>query len=231
MIRAAIFDGPGKPFRLEELRDIASSSPLLRVRMCTLCGSDLHTAFGRRSGPTPSILGHEIVGTLQNADGLRDVHGDFLDDGDRVVLGTAAHCGVCFFCTRGLPQKCERLFKYGHEAYDPQRGPAGGLSETIALQPGSVLARVPSTLPDAVAAPAGCAAATVFAAWNKVRQTKPETVVVLGLGMLGLTACAVASAAGATVVAVDVQAARRELAGTFGAMFATTPDELPQLLR
>ena len=231
MIRAALFDGPGLPFRLQELESRTEFQHRLHVDLCTLCGSDLHTAFGRRPGPTPAILGHEIVGTLETPGGLFDAVGAPLSDGTRVILGTSAHCGKCFYCTHDLPQKCERLFKYGHEAYDPEDGPAGGLATTIVLRLGSVLARVPESLPDAVAAPAGCAAATVFAAWNKVKDAKPETVVVLGLGMLGLTACAVAADAGSQVIGVDVLPDRHDKARLFGANDCVNPDRLPAMLR
>ncbi len=61
-----MFDAPGQPLRLERfpLPELAPGEVLAEVLCCTLCGSDLHTLAGRRNEPTPTILGHEIVGLV-----------------------------------------------------------------------------------------------------------------------------------------------------------------------
>jgi alcohol dehydrogenase len=227
VIRAAVFDGPGRPFRFEAVPRPrpGPGEALVRVRLCTVCGSDLHTFAGRRPGPTPCVLGHEIVGEVDEVgEGFADATGEPVRPGERVGVGVAASCGGCFFCARGLPQKCESLFKYGHEPVAAGRGPSGGLTTHCHLLGGSAVVRVPDGLPDEVAAPAGCATATVAAALATVR---PQGCgVVLGLGMLGLTACAMAAAAGATaVVACDVDDTRLSLARRFGATHAVKPAE------
>ena len=59
----AIFHGAGQPFELCE-RNIAAPNTdevLVRVSLATICGSDLHTLAGRRTAPTPCVLGHEAV--------------------------------------------------------------------------------------------------------------------------------------------------------------------------
>src|SRR5262249_50068700 len=125
MIRAAVFDGAGKPLRLVELpRPVLEvGGAIVRGRLFTICGRDLHTVSGRRAGPTPCVLGHEIVGTIDELCGeVRDVQGQRLSTGDRVVWSVAASCGRCFYCTTSLPQKCESLRKYGHEKLT-ERGP------------------------------------------------------------------------------------------------------------
>lgn len=231
MIRSAVFDGPGKPFRFECVGrpKLAPGEALVRVSMCTVCGSDLHTFSGRRTQPTPSVLGHEPVGVVEEVCGeLRDVGGDVVRVGDRVVWAVAVSCGRCFFCTHDLPQKCESLRKYGHEPATADRGPLGGLSTHCHLLAGTAVVKVPAGLPDAVAAPAGCATATVMAAWRAVGVSPPSpaVVAVVGLGMLGLTACAVAASAGHTVLACDVSDARLSQAERFGATHSATPDEL-----
>ena len=62
--RAAVFAGPGEPLRLESfpLPRPGPSQLVVRVRCSSICGSDLHTYQGRRQTPTPTILGHEILG-------------------------------------------------------------------------------------------------------------------------------------------------------------------------
>lgn len=67
---------------------------LVRVSLCTVCGSDLHTFTGRRKEKTPCVLGHEPVGVVEEVNGdLRDVTGDPVCAGDRVVWSVAVACG------------------------------------------------------------------------------------------------------------------------------------------
>lgn len=233
-IRAAIFDGPGVPLRVEPVArpTLRAGEALVRVTLCTVCGSDLHTFSGRRKEKTPCVLGHEPVGVVEEVNGdLRTVDGEPVNVGDRVVWAVAVSCGGCFFCRNGLPQKCASLRKYGHEAITPQCGPVGGLATHCHLLAGTAVVRVPAELPDAVAAPAGCATATVAAVLRAAGvQEKAPAVVVFGLGMLGLTACAWLDALGLTAVACDVSAARLTQAARFGARHLAKPDALAELV-
>lgn len=233
MIRAAEFDGPGRPFRFTctAVPRLGPGEALVRVSLCTVCGSDLHTFTGRRGGPVPCVLGHEPVGSVEAINGeLRDVAGEPVRIGDRVVWAVAVSCGECFFCTHALPQKCERLRKYGHEPATAATGPLGGLSTHCHLLAGTAVVKVPPGLPDAVAAPAGCATATVMAALRACGNDS-AVVAVIGLGMLGLTACAALSAAGHTAIACDVSDTRLSQAARFGAAHAAKPSELVALAR
>jgi alcohol dehydrogenase len=208
---------------------------LVRVRACTLCGSDLHTFEGRRATPCPTILGHEIVGVVEAlpADGpAADGYGRPLRVGDRVVWSLTAGCGVCFFCTHELPQKCERLFKYGHERIEPAHPLSGGLASHCQLRRGTAILRVPDAVPDLVACPAGCATATVAAALRHAGDVAGAVVLVQGAGMLGLTAAAFAATRGAAAVVVcDTNAARLALAERFGATHAVPLEEGSEELR
>ncbi|HEY1191477.1 MAG TPA: alcohol dehydrogenase catalytic domain-containing protein, partial [Gemmata sp.] len=147
MIRSAIFDGPNLPFRLEPAPRpvLRSGEALVRVSLCTVCGSDLHTVLGRRKEKTPCVLGHEPVGVVEERAGdVRTVTGEPVRVGDRVVWAVAVSCGSCFYCARGLPQKCESLRKYGHELLTPQCGPLGGLSTHCHLLNGTAIVKVPA---------------------------------------------------------------------------------------
>ncbi len=264
LIRAAVFDGPGRPLRFEPFAPpaLGPGEALVRVSLATICGSDLHTATGRRHGPTPCVLGHEAVGVVAEVGpGLTDAVGNPIAVGDRVVWGVAAACGRCFFCGVGLSQKCETLRKYGHEAVRAGSGPHGSLATHCHLLPGTAVVTVPAGLPDEVAAPAACATATVMAALRAVgRLAEPNPpvppfppreggdgthalptpagsvsspcVVVFGLGMLGLTACAAAADGGAAaVIACDVDEARRTRARAFGATHICDPAGVVELAR
>jgi len=230
-----IFHGPGQDLELRRipLPEPAGTEILVRVLGCTVCGSDLHTFDGRRETPTPTILGHEIVGEVEalgDAVAGVDLAGRPLRVGDRVTWSIVAHCGSCFYCRRGLPQKCLQMLKYGHEALAPGRELLGGLAEHCLLVPGTAVVRLPASLPLPVACPANCATATVAAAIAAAGEMRDATVCVFGLGMLGLTASAMLRAKGAAhVVGVDVNERRVARGDTFGATHAVRPDELAPL--
>jgi alcohol dehydrogenase len=162
---------------------------------------------------------------------VRDVLGRLLAPGDRIVWSVAVSCGRCFFCSADLPQKCDSLRKYGHEKLG-ERGPFGGLATHCHLLPGTAIVRAPDGVPDEVLAPASCATATVMNVLsNASRDTK--SVAVVGLGMLGLTACAALRAIPnvETVIACDSSDSRLSLAGGFGATHAARPDSLLERAR
>ncbi|MFQ3649590.1 MAG: zinc-binding dehydrogenase [Gemmataceae bacterium] len=208
--REVRFLGPGRP--LEMVR-VAVPTPgpgevLVRVTCCTLCRSDLHTHAGRRAVATPMVLGHEILGTIEAVG-----PGVSWPIGQRVTWGIAVGCGSCFFCDDGLPQKCEALFKYGHTTAPH----SGGLADFVLLRAGSTVLAVPEKLPEAVACPVNCATATVAALFRTSGSVAGKAVLVLGAGMLGLTACAMAHAQKAAVVVVlDREPALIERARAFG---------------
>lgn len=224
--RAAVFHGPDRPLELVEIpRPVPGVGELLvRVTCCTLCRSDLHTHAGRRTEPTPIILGHEIVGAIEafgpSAPHV-DARGEAATAGDRVTWAIVANCGSCFFCNEGLPQKCQRAYKYGHHRFSPDHPAGGGLADYVLLAPGTSWYRVPSQLSDQVAAMANCAIATVAGLLSDGTSVDGRTVVVFGAGVLGLTACAMAQAAGArNVIVVDPHPECAERAQQFGAMHA-----------
>ena len=68
---AAVFSGTAGSVCLQTIRTPVPQpgEMLVRVEGCTLCGSDLHSIEGRRSVPVPTVLGHEIVGRIQQIGG------------------------------------------------------------------------------------------------------------------------------------------------------------------
>ena len=219
--RAVVYRGPGEPLRIEQvsLPRLAEGEVLVRIRCCTLCGSDLHTYSGRRGTPTPTILGHEILGEVVDCGGsVSGFEGKPLGKGERVTWSIAASCGDCFYCRHDLPQKCEHLFKYGHEKMSAAHPLSGGLAEYCHLARGTAIVRIPDELPDEAACPVNCATATVAAALRYAGLAAGETVLIQGAGMLGLTAAAMAARLGAREVLVcDVDPGRLALAARFGA--------------
>ncbi len=226
--RAVVYDPNDGSIELRELpvRPPKPGEVVARVSLSAICGSDLHTISGRRRPRGALILGHEICGQVAAlGEGVeRDAAGEPLRIGDRVTWGIAANCGTCFCCTHDLPQKCERLFKYGHESIDVDPPLNGGYAEMITLAPGSTIYRLPDDLPDEQAVFANCSLATMAAAVRLARVAAGEAVLIHGAGMVGVCAAALCSALGARAVAVtDVDHARLERARAFGATHVVNP--------
>lgn len=221
---AAVFTAAGEPLAMRRFalpHRLHEGEVLVRVTCCTICASDLHTYEGRRSVPTPSILGHEILGEIVACgEGGPPVayDGQALRAGDRITWSIAASCGDCFCCARDLPQKCDRLFKYGHEEMTESHPLSGGLAEYCHLAPGTAILKIPDELSDRVVCPANCATSTVAATLRSAGGCRDEVVLIQGAGMLGLTACAMARWQGAReVIACDIDARRLARASSFGA--------------
>ncbi|XP_068693636.1 L-threonine 3-dehydrogenase-like isoform X2 [Montipora foliosa] len=99
------------PFLIQEevpIPELKSGEILGKIRMATICGSDLHTISGRRKEAVPSILGHE--GVIELIEHKRPADSG-LKKGDRLTFHVVNCCGKCERCKDGLQQKCLSLFK------------------------------------------------------------------------------------------------------------------------
>jgi alcohol dehydrogenase len=185
--------------------------------------------------PVPTVLGHEILGRIVafGPEARRvDAWVRPLGEGDRVTWAIVANCGECFYCARDLPQKCEHGFKYGHEPIRPGRELSGGLASHCLLVPGTAIFRVPDEVPDEVACPSSCATATVAAAIEAAGPMDDgRSVLVLGAGMLGVTAAAWSRAMGASdVIACDRDTDRLAAAVAFGVTETCPPSQLAEVV-
>ncbi len=229
---AAIYYGREVGFRLES-NSLPPPEPeeiLVAIEGCTLCGSDLHTLQGRRLEPTPTILGHEMVGRIV-ASGARaellDAGGARLSVGDRITWSLIACCRHCFYCQAGLSQKCEHLRKYGHTRWSNGREWHGGLAEFCLLFPGTTLVKLPDQLSLGLACPVNCATATVMAALEAAQLSAGEKLLILGGGMLGLTAAAIAQHQfQVEVMLCDARPDRLEVAERIGVQRTVLSQEL-----
>jgi putative phosphonate catabolism associated alcohol dehydrogenase len=231
MGRAFLFHGAGRPM---ELVQFSTPSPrgeelLIRITCCTLCRSDLQTHAGRRSERTPTVLGHEMVGRIEAfgpTASRHDASGRPASVGDRISWAVTVGCGRCFFCAEDLPQKCQRLYKYGHVQVTRDQPWCGGLADTVILVPRTAWYRVPDQVSDRVAAPANCATATVAAVLRHAGSVAGRHVLILGAGVLGVTACAMARADGAHAVLVsDTERTCLERATAFGATHTISAEQ------
>jgi putative phosphonate catabolism associated alcohol dehydrogenase len=227
---AMVWPGEGHPHEAVAVPGVRLSpgDALVEIELATVCGSDVHTVRGHRNAQTPLVLGHEQVGRVValGRGGAKSVDGHRVSLGERVVWSVAVPCGRCARCRRGLPQKCLNLQKYGHERMRRGWELSGGFATHAHILDGTPIVAVPEDIPATVLAPASCATATVAAAIeaaSAITSLEGALVLVAGAGMLGLTASAMATEAGARVVVSDPDPARREVALTFGAVTVSDP--------
>ncbi|WP_081937731.1 zinc-binding dehydrogenase [Streptosporangium roseum] len=210
-----------------EIRSYAVPEPgpgefVLKLELCGVCGTDAHISRGRLASVTfPALLGHEIVGTLAAlGEGVTADHGGRpVAVGDRVGVFPALSCGRCYQCqVRRRPANCpDRRPSYGFKS--PVTTPphlTGGFAEYLhAANAGTVFYR--TDLPPEVAV----LQEPMSVALHGIERGSVgvgSTVVVQGVGAIGLMAVVAARAAGAhRVVAVGAPAARLELAAALGA--------------
>jgi alcohol dehydrogenase len=240
--RAAVYDAPNAPFAIRRfpLRDVRPDEVLVRITMSTICRSDIHSYQGHRPNPCPGILGHEIIGIIeQMGENIgADLRGDILATGDRITWTEYFSDRDPYFTdTLDMPQKAPGVRKYGHDRADLDPHFLGGFAEYCYIQPGTGILKLPDEILDEEATPLNCGVATMMAAAEAGTFSQADTVVIQGLGLLGIYGCAIAKASGASkVIALDSVPERLELAGRFGAdmvvdITALGEDELVSLVR
>jgi putative phosphonate catabolism associated alcohol dehydrogenase len=234
---AAVFTVTGQAIEVKEfpIPVLQSGELLVRNEYVTLCRSDLNTYCGRRIEPSPTILGHEIVGRIEafGPDAIQqDLRGDTLKSGDRISWAIYSSDPTSELSKRGIPQKGANLYKYGHEKITTENILHGGLSQYIILRPHTPILKIAEHIPVQVAAIINCAVATMAGAIRTAGNLQNQHVLIVGAGMLGMIGCAMSKTLGAaSVTALDLNPARLEQAGKYGADHALLSDEtLPQHL-
>lgn len=210
-MKAAIFYGPGQPFKIEEVPtpQPGSGEVLVKVAACGVCHTDLH--YTDHNVPTfkepPLILGHEASGIVAAVgQGVTQWQA-----GDRVLLPAVYGCGVCDACRRGRENICDRMVMFGNNI-------DGAFAEYIAVSQHTLFALPPelpliesSIIADAITTPYQAVA-------NRGRVKPGDCVAVFGCGGIGLNVVQMASAAGGQVIAVDIVDEKLEWAKRLGAV-------------
>jgi 2-desacetyl-2-hydroxyethyl bacteriochlorophyllide A dehydrogenase len=185
-------------------------SVLIRILTCGVCYSDLKTARGKMPFSSklklPHVPGHEICGEIVEANPQTGFRA-----GERVIVYNYWSCGRCAMCRMGMENLCESLTAWVGFT-DP-----GGFEEYLAV-PAERLLRLPAGITPEQAAPISCALGTSYRALVTRGQVRPgQTVVIQGVGGLGLSALQVARASGARVLAVDIAPSHLEVSMKLGA--------------
>jgi len=231
--RAAVLNQVGAPLTIETLAmaPLQANDVLVRVRASGLCHTDLEVIQGTLAYPMPIVLGHEGAGVVEAVGSAVSR----VKEGDHVICSWNPHCGHCFYCERGVPILCEPykqneprgLLLDGSSRLSRDGGPVHHFFTTsthaeLTVVPESGAIAVSKEIAFDRACIIGCGVMTgVGAAVRKARVEPGASVVVIGCGAVGLNVLQGARLAGAaTIIAVDVGAARLARARQFGAQHA-----------
>ena len=229
-MRTAIAYETGAPLVLEDLPVPAVGERDVRVRLTAsgICHTDLTVIDGLSALSLPRVIGHEGCGIVEQVGSKVER----VKVGDRVLASVSPACNRCWWCLNGLSNHCELKAVVSSTprftGRDGQPVPAlcgcGTFGEEMVVDEASVVA-VQTDLPDEQLALLGCGVTTgVGAALNTAAVTPGSSVSVIGCGGVGQSIVHGARIAGAaTIVAIDLDAGRREAALAAGATHAIDP--------
>src|SRR6201996_3955551 len=230
--KAAVVYEPGKRIEIEEL-DLdgpREGEVLIRYTHAGLCPSDVHIAHGDLPARLPMVLGHEGAGIIEEVGpGVTRVK-----PGDHVVLSFIPNCGVCRYCATGRQSICDMgatiLEGVLPGGKFPLRGPRGhygtmcmlGTFSQYGLIHQNSAVKVDDGLPLEKAVLVGCGVPTGWgSAVNSANVRPGDTVVIYGIGGIGINAVQGAAYAGAQhLIAVDPVPLKQEAAKRLGATHA-----------
>ncbi|MDI9978873.1 alcohol dehydrogenase catalytic domain-containing protein [Rhodococcus sp. IEGM 1307] len=249
-IRGAVLESAGRerpyatsrPISIAEL-DLDPPGPgevLVRIEAAGICHSDLSVVDGNRPRPTPMLLGHEAAGRIEQV----GTGVDSLDVGQRVVMAFLPRCNECAECKTDGKLPCQpgsvannagtlltggiRLHRDGQDV-NHHLGVSGFASHAVVDQHSVV--PVGDDVPAEIAAVLGCAVLTGGGAVINAGKPEPgETVMVVGLGGVGMAALITAISLGkGEVIGVDSMPEKLDVARRIGATATYSPQEVAQL--
>jgi propanol-preferring alcohol dehydrogenase len=224
-MRAMVLREYEQPMLEEErpLSDPSGSDVLLRIRAAGLCGTDLKLFRGKNPRlKLPIVLGHEFAGEVVGlGPQVRQRR-----IGERGVVYMYMNCGQCDPCLSGQENLCSN--RRGFFGFDRD----GGFAEYVVV-PEANLLPIPDSVSFEEAAILGDAVATSWHAVRTQADIRPsQTLMVMGLGGLGLHAVQCGRACGAQVIAVDSVVSKLDMAKECGAQFSvntTTGDSIQEV--
>jgi S-(hydroxymethyl)mycothiol dehydrogenase len=221
-VRGVVARGKGEPVAIETVvvPDPGPGEALVDVQACGVCHTDLHYREGGINDDFPFLLGHEAAGVVAAVGaGVTDV-----EPGQFVVLNWRAVCGQCRACRKGKPHLCfathnaeQKMTLADGTELSPALG-IGAFADRTLVASGQCTPVDPAAQPE-VAGLLGCGVmAGLGAAMLTGGVQRGDSVAVFGCGGVGDAAIAGARLAGATtIVAVDLDDRKLELARDFGA--------------
>ena len=183
---------------------------LIKVSYCGLCGSDLRTLkSGHKNVKFPAIIGHEVSGVVVEIG--KEYRGIFKLE-DKIAVGPLIYCGKCEFCISGE-------FQYCMDRKELAQHWRGGFAEYMAIPEEALLLGNIQSIPkglDLVYATVAEPASSCISAQEKLNISLKDTVLIIGLGVIGCIHIVLAKATGAKkIIAADINRNRLNLSHTF----------------
>jgi aryl-alcohol dehydrogenase len=237
-ITAAVAREAGQPFSIEEL-DLDDPRPdevLVKVDSAGICHTDIGVRNQWLPVPLPLVLGHEGAGIVE-AVGSNVTK---VKPGDKVLM-TYSSCGVCPLCAAGQPSYCVEFMPRnasggrpdGTNALHAEGGMHGSFFSQSSFATHSIaternVVKLDPAADTSLVGPLGCGiqtgAGTVI---NRLHPEAGSSIVVFGVGAVGLAAVMAAKVVGCTkIIAADLKPARLELAGELGATHTLDPSRI-----
>ena len=208
--------------------EYGSDDLLVQVKACAICGSDVHGidgSTGRRIPPV--IMGHEASGVI--AEVGANVKGFTV--GDRITFDSTIYCGECYYCRKGQVNLCDNRRVFGVSCSDYRQN--GAFAEYV-----TVPQHIAYHLPEGISFEQAAMVEPVSIAVHAVSRSAfslNNTVVVVGVGMIGLFVVQILRIAGCgRIIAIDLDRNKFEMARKFGAthcLLANQEDLLPQIAK
>ena len=201
---------------------------LIRLKACSVCGSDVHGfdgSTGRRKPPI--IMGHEASGIIEAVgEGVESYR-----PGDRVTFDSTVYCNECDMCRKGMVNLCSNRQVLGVSCDEYRRH--GCFAEYVTV-PDYILYRIPDNVTYVQASMIEPLSVAYHAA-TRTKIGEGDTAVVIGIGTIGLLTHQVIRSFGVRqLIAVDIDDGRLELAKRNGAtdcVNSKNPDALKQILQ
>ncbi|WP_156858032.1 zinc-dependent dehydrogenase [Oceanobacillus sp. AG] len=221
-MKAAVFYGPNN-LKLENVEKpiISEEEILLNVKVSAICGTDVRIYQGKKTKGvrTPSIIGHELVGVIEEV-------GENIEDyfvGERIGVMPVIGCGKCYYCLNGRENVCANRTAIGYE-FD------GGFAEYVRIPSRAIKAGNLVKIPDHISYEKAVVAEPLACCLNGQRKANVkmgDVVVVIGGGPIGLMHVQLAKIAGASsVILSEPIEHRREKGLLVGANHAIDPNQV-----
>jgi aryl-alcohol dehydrogenase len=239
-IKAAVVFETGGDFSLEqlELSDPRDDEVLVRIVGAGICHTDLAARDQHLPDcPLPGVFGHEGAGVVEKV-GARVTK---VKPGDHVVLAWD-YCGMCTSCKSGKDLYCLNFFLYNFHGARPDGTATLRKGDQVihgsffcqssfadlALANERNVVKVRDDVPLEILGPMGCGVMTgAGAVMNSLRPRPGASIAIFGVGNVGMSAVLAAVVVGCTtIIGVDVNADRLEMAKELGATHTVNADEV-----
>lgn len=215
MSLAAYLTGPHTiEYRQIKEPPLKKNHVIINVSSVGICGGDMRFYSGNAELPNPVIRGHEFGGIVKEVDdkALSNCSKKNLRRGKKVVVNPGIFCGKCYYCNHNAENLCENLQVYGG-AID------GGMHEEIMIPLENVIVLPDETNTDYIP----FIEPTAFA-YHVVKGIQESTVVIIGLGAIGLLEQQLCSLSDNEIITIDKAASAIRKSSALGASLSLPAD-------